>query len=442
VHPQIQLGPDISTWPPAFQERYRQRREAARAKQKTNLHLPTPHPAQQVIINEAKRFNVLACGRRFGKTLIGIELASIADKGFPIAWFSPTYKMLAEVWRDTRSLLQSAITKVNVQQHRLELGMGSIDMWSLDSPDSSRGRKYKRVIVDEAAMVPNFQEAWQAAIRPTLTDYEGDAFWLSTPRGMNFFKQGFDYGQDPLMEDWASWRFPTTANPFISAEEVEKARQELPELTFKQEYLAEFLQSEGAVFRNIEPNLTAVESGAEAHKGHRIVQGIDWAQKVDFTAICTFCATCKVELELDRFNKIQWDFQRGRLTVAYFRWNVQYALAEENSIGSPNIEALQKEKINIYPFTTTASSKPPLIQSLALAFERGEGKWLPDPVGKAELVAYESKISQVTGRPSYSAPEGMHDDTVIARALAWWAAVNHSTVRPQLPGTTGFSVFD
>jgi hypothetical protein len=224
------------------------------------------------------------------------------------------------------------------------------------------------------------------------------------------------------MAEWASWQFPTAANPYIGASEIEAARLELPEMVFKQEYLAEFLQSEGAVFRNIEASLTAVVSSPDAHKGHRVVQGVDWAQKEDFTAISTYCATCKTELELDRFNKIQWDFQRGRLKASYDKWKVREALAEENSIGSPNIEALQRENLNIKPFTTTSASKPPLIQSLALCFERSEAKWLPDPVGKAELVAYESKVSQSTGRPSYSAPEGMHDDTVIARALAFQAA--------------------
>jgi hypothetical protein len=377
--------------------------EKLKAKRSTSLVLPTPHPAQQQIIREAKRFNVLACGRRFGKTLLGIELATIAREGVPVAWFSPTYKMLAEVWRDTKHMLQNVITEVNVQQHRLGIGKGSIDMWSLDSPDSSRGRFYRRVVVDEAAMVPNFQEAWQAVIRPTLADLKGDAFWLSTPRGMNFFKQGFDNGQDPLMPDWASWQFPTVANPYISPDEVESARQELPELTFKQEYLAEFLQSEGAVFRNIESNLTAEkDADPAAHKGHRVVSGLDWAQKHDFTAH-------------------EWAFQRARIKNDIDRWGIAQVLAEENSIGSPNIEALQKEGLPVKGFQTTAQSKSPLIQSLALAFERNEFKWLNMPVATAELIAYESKVSTVTGRVSYSAPEGMNDDTVIARAL-----MNHS----------------
>lgn len=390
-----------------------------------SLDLPRPHLAQQQIIREAKRFNVLACGRRFGKTLLGIELASsVANEGYPVAWFAPTYKLLEAAWRDACEMLHPVITGKSVQQHRLEIGRGSIEMWSLDSPDSARGRKYKRVIIDEAAMIPSFEAAWSGAIRPTLADERGDAYWLSTPKGMNFFKHGFDKGQDPLQLKWASWQFPSSANPHLDPEEIEEARQTEPELWFKQEWLAEFLQSEGAVFRNIEPNLKAKEPTPKAHEGHRIVSGLDWAQKHDFTAHSIGCADCKTELELDRFNKIEWAFQREKIKTAIDKWKIKEVLAEENSIGSPNIEALQKEGLPVKGFQTTAQSKSPLIQSLALAFERNEFKWLNIPVATAELVAYESKVSAITGRVTYSAPEGMNDDTVIARALMNHAATN------------------
>lgn len=393
---------------------------SAIAERQVEIEVPELHLAQQQIVNESRRFNVLACGRRFGKSLLGIELdLEPALEGYPVAWFSPTHKMLAEIWRDMTLILKPITKRTAVQEHRVELITGGVvDMWSLDAADSTRGRKYKRAIVDEAAMVPGFQDAWQAVIRPTLTDYEGDAFWLSTPRGMNFFKQGFDYGQDPLMADWASWQFPTAANPYISPDEIQKAKEELPELTFKQEFLAEFLQSEGAVFRNIQPNLTApLNALPDDHRDHRVVSGLDWAQKHDFTAHSIGCADCKVELELDRFNKIEWAFQRGRIKAQHDKWNISQILAEHNSIGSPNIEALQSEGLPVLPFETTAASKGPLIQSLALALERSEYQWLNNPVATAELVAYESKVSTVTGRATYSAPEGMHDDTVIARAL-------------------------
>jgi len=395
---------------------------SAQAQQKPiEITLAELHPGQQRIVDEAVRFNVLACGRRFGKTTLGIDL--LIDKsldGLPTGWFSPTYKMLSEVWRELKEITRPLQTKVQAQEHRIELLTGgSIDCWSLDVADSARGRKYARVVLDEAAMVAGLDNAWQAVIRPTLTDYKGDAFLLSTPKGINFFHECYQRGLDPLQPEWQCWHMPTVANPLIDPGEVESARQELPEQIFRQEYLAEFMQNEGAVFRNIEACLTAQASTPDAHRGHRIVAGVDWGQKNDFTAISVFCASCRSEVELDRFNRIEWAFQRARLRAIYDRWLLSDGLVETNSIGGPNLEALIMEGMRVRGFETTSASKSPLIQSLALCFERGEGRWLPDPTAKTELLAYESKINAITGRISYSAPEGGHDDTVVARALAW-----------------------
>ena len=399
-------------------------RAGAQQARQIEVVLPELHDAQQRIKDSATRFNVLACGRRFGKTTLGIDLLiDPALDGYPVGWFSPTYKMLNEVWREVRSLTKPLQTQVAAQEHRIELLTGgTIDMWSLDSPDSARGRKYKRVVIDEAAMVAGLADAWQAVIRPTLTDYVGDAFLLSTPKGLNFFFDCFTRGMDALQPDWASWHLPTTANPFIDPREVQAAKDELPSLTFSQEYDAEFIQTEGAVFRNIDACLTA-QTGASpsAHRNHRIGLGGDWGQKSDFSAFSVGCLDCKVELELLRFNQLEWAIQRDRLVSLVKKWNVREALLELNSIGGPNFEALQGETeldgVTLTGFQTTASSKGPLVRSLALALEREEFQWLPDPIGKMELLAYESKISRVTGHVSYSAPEGGNDDTVIARAL-------------------------
>lgn len=405
------------------------------------VDLPKLHEAQQRVVDESRRFNVVACGRRWGKTTLAVDrLAGPALAGFPVAYFAPTYKMLTEVWREVRRALQPVTERVSAQEHRLELkGGGVVDMWSLDNPDAVRGRKYKRAAIDEAAMVAALQEAWQAVIAPTLTDYEGDAWFFSTPKGMNFFNTLFNLGQDPEHPDWMSWHMPTVANPLINPKEVERWRLELPEAIFNQEYRAEFLQHEGAVFRNIDANLTAKPTTPEQHRGHRIVAGVDWARVNDFTVISVGCATCQREVALDRFNKIGWAVQRERLVSLYRRWKMTTILAEQNSIGEPNIEALQDEGLPVRGFETTASSKGPLIQSLALSFERVEFVFLPDPVGKTELVAYEARRSDQTGRISYGAPEGMHDDIVIARALMRRAAEPPVIQQPMISHST--SVF-
>lgn len=388
------------------------------------LSLPKPHRAQAKIKSEARRFNVVILGRRAGKTVLGIDrLVEPALQGYPVAWFSPTYKMLSEVWRAVRNLLQPVTAKRDAQEHRIELITGGVvDMWSLDNPDVARGRKYKRIVCDEWAMVANAEEAWQNVIRPTLADYQGDAWFLTTPKGRNFAWTMYQWGIEPAMHEWACWQMPTGVNPFIDPGEIEAMRQEMPEAVFRQEVLAEFLENEGAVFRNIKDCLKAPKGATpDEHRGHHIVAGVDWGKHNDFTAISVVCSTCRREVALDRFNKIDYAFQRERLRALCDAWHVGHIEAESNAMGEPVIEQLQREGLPVSGFQTTATSKPPLIESLALAFEREECQWIDDPVWTGELEAYERKVSATTGRSSYSAPEGLHDDTVMARALAHWA---------------------
>lgn len=376
------------------------------------------------MIREARRFNVVDCGRRFGKTTLGLDRAADPNVlAYPVGWFSPTYKMLIEVWREAVRMLGPITVRRNSTERRIELLTGGVfECWSLDNPDAARGRKYKRIIVDEAAMIPALMDAWQQVLRPTLIDYGGDAWFLSTPKGRNGFWQMWQWGQDPEMAEWMSWQMPTNANPKIDVAEIEAMRQTMPERIFQQEVLAEFLEGEGSVFRNIAACLHAPQTTPEAHKGHTIVAGCDWAKQNDFTTFSFGCVDCKVEVARDRFNKIDYVFQRGRLRAMCDLWQPSAVLTELNSIGEPVFEELQRAGLPVIGFTTTATTKPPLIENLALAFERTEWQFQADPVWTGELEAYERTVSTVTGRSSYSAPEGLWDDTVIARALMVWQA--------------------
>jgi len=172
------------------------------------------------------------------------------------------------------------------------------------------------------------------------------------------------------------------------------------------------------VFRNLAACMGAHKSTPQEHPGHRIVFGVDWGKQNDYTAISAMCDDCKCEVEHDRFNQIDYEFQRGRLVTLAQYWRPSSIIAEANAMGEPIIEQLERQGLPMVHFQTTAQSKPPLIESMALAFERAEYQWIDDPVWTAELEAYERKVSTQTGRSSYSAPEGMHDDTVMARALS------------------------
>ena len=402
------------------------------------IKLPKLHAAQQKVHDEAKRFNVLDCGRRFGKTSMAIYLVVMALlAGQPVAWFSPTYKMLEDVWRQINERIFLIIQDKSEQEHRIETITGGIlDMWSLDAADAARGRKYALVIVDEAAMVANLMDIWNLVIRPMLMDLEGDAWFFSTPKGRNGFYKLHLFGRDEDNRDWKSWVFPSWANPYLPKAEIEALKETMTEEAYRQEILAEFLENAGSVFRNIAAaTMALVNDSPTNHIGHNIIAGVDWGKQNDFTAISIGCAQCRRELALDRFNQIDYSFQVTRLAALFHTWNVKDALIELNSIGQPLFEQLQRMGLSVSGFTTTGQTKPPLIEGLALDIEKGSILLLPHVVATSELEAYERTVSPSTQRSSYSAPEGYHDDTVIARALMVKKMSNYPVSRQDIKQT-------
>lgn len=207
------------------------------------IKLPKPHENQRKVLGEAKRFNVLCNGRRWGKTTLSQRLIKPAiTDAWRIGFWTPTYKDLAEVWKEIKFRLYPIIERKDEQLKQLNLyGGGVIDMWSMDDPNSGRGRKYHRAIIDEFAKARKHgKEAWQETIRPTLTDFKGDAWFLSTPKGVNsYFYELFKMEQEH--SNWKSWQMPTLTNPYIDPGEIEEARNQLDPVTFKQEYEAQFV---------------------------------------------------------------------------------------------------------------------------------------------------------------------------------------------------------
>jgi hypothetical protein len=383
------------------------------------------HPSQRKVVNEAKRFNVVDCGRRFGKTMLGMNRAKqTLRQGLPVGWFAPTYKLVTEVWAEMRRDLRDEMTGLgNKTEMRLELTNGAIfEMWTLDNPDAGRSRKYARVIVDEAAMVKNLMDAWTASIRPTLTDLKGDAWFLSTPKGRNAFWQLYQLGVDSQHPDWACWQMPTVMNPYIDPVEIEAARQMLPERIFLQEYLAEFLEDGGGVFRRVMEAATATPED-RGKEGKRYLYGVDWGKHQDFTTIVVIDPERRRMVACDRFNQIDYVLQVGRLHAMCNRFKPMAIHAEKNSIGEPIIERLQRDGLPVKPFTTTNASKAEIIEGLSLAFERGEIEIVNDPILIGELLAYDAERLP-SGMLRYGAPEGMHDDYVMGLALAWHGCMN------------------
>lgn len=386
----------------------------------------SPHPQQAEVHEHPARYKVLACGRRWGKTRQGVnECLDVAVRGGRAWWVAPSYKMSEVGWRPLRQMGAriGATVRLGDRQILLPSG-GEVAVRSADDPDSLRGEGLDFVVIDECAFVA--ERAWTEVLRPALSDRLGRAMFISTPKGRNWFWRLWQRGQSGDDPEWASWRFPTEGNPYILASEVEAARRESPERIFRQEYLAEFMDDAGGVFRRVMDAATITEQPHQ--EGHTYVMGVDWGKSNDFTVLTIGDATTQQAVCVDRFNQIDYAVQRGRLQALAERYQVTSIVAEANSMGEPIIEQMQRDGLPVRGFTTTNATKAVIIEALALAFERGDIAILNDPVLVGELQAYEMDKTP-SGMVRYGAPEGMHDDCVMSLALCWHAIVSPRVVR-------------
>jgi hypothetical protein len=303
---------------------------------------------------------------------------------------------------------------VSQSELRIEYKTGGVEHFkSADNPETLRGEGLKRVVVDEAARCK--REVWEEVIRPSVSDTHGSVLFGSTPKGKNWFYEIYTRGQDPLQPEFKSWKFPTSDNPMISAEDIEHARESLPLDVFNQEYLAEFLDNQAGVFRNIAACSTSAP--ADPIKGGVYVGGLDLARLTDFTVLTILDAKGR-QVFIDRFNLLDWSIQKRRIIDVVTRYNAALLL-DSTGIGDPIFEDLRDSGLNVEGYKFTSESKGKLIEALMIAFEKGEIGITTDQTQRNELDIYEYTMNR-SGSVSYNAPDGYHDDCVVALALAWW----------------------
>lgn len=164
-------------------------------------------------------------------------------------WVAPNYPMSNVGWRPLKGLASQIPGTLKREMDRTlhYPGGGWVQVKSADKPEGLRGEGLDLVVVDETAHIPKFEEVWEQSLRPALSDRQGKALFISTPRGFNHFWELYNRAQTET--GWAAFQHPTWDNPYIEASEIEAAREQLPALVFRQEYGAEFVQLAGALFR-------------------------------------------------------------------------------------------------------------------------------------------------------------------------------------------------
>jgi PBSX family phage terminase large subunit len=180
-----------------------------------------------------------------------------------IAYIAPTYQQARDIaWNELKKICLPV--QVLVNESRLEItvktkngGTSIISLRGWESIETLRGQAFDFIVIDEIASMRNFFLNWQEVIRPTLTDRRGHVLFISTPKGFNHFYDLFNVND----VDYKSFHFTTYDNPHLPVDEIDKAKVELPEDRFAQEYMADFRKMEGLVFkefsrdRHVKPSL-------------------------------------------------------------------------------------------------------------------------------------------------------------------------------------------
>lgn len=241
------------------------------------------HKAQREVLTNRKRFNVLRCGRRWGKSRLMFALAAeCLYTNKPVSYYAPTYTDFEKRWAEAKQFFAPILADANADkfQMRLQGSDATWDWYGLHRYDGARGNRYALALVDEAAHSPNLERAWIDVIRPTLADYRGGAWFASTPFYGSYFNDKLCMRDD---EAWAQFHYPTRTNPYIHTDEIEAMKKDMPSIIFQQEIMADLVVTAGARLKR-----EWIKYG-EAPEGASISFGVDLAistkTDADFSAI-------------------------------------------------------------------------------------------------------------------------------------------------------------
>ncbi len=212
------------------------------------------HDTQKPVARDPHRFRILCCGRRWGKTTLAIDQIKgrSAIPNSRVAYIAPTFQQARDIaWEQLKKDCMQAAESINESRLEIKLVNGSlIILRGWEAIETLRGQRYDLIVIDEIASMRNFWMNWQEVIRPTLTDTKGEGLFISTPKGFNHF---YDlYNLENTDDEFKSFHFSTYDNPHIPREEVDKAREQVTEDRFAQEYLADFRKTEGLVYKEFD----------------------------------------------------------------------------------------------------------------------------------------------------------------------------------------------
>lgn len=370
---------------------------------------------------------------------------ALEHKNANCAWVAPWFKQAKIAYRLIRrgfvNTQSSPLIRKSDSELRLEFANGStIQFFSAENHDAIRGQGYHFLVIDEAGDALRDPQVWTDSIRPALSDTNGYALIIGTPKGRNLFFQLFARGEDPEYSDWASFHARTADNPYIPKSEIETAKKELPEDAFRQEYEAEFLEEGAGVFKGVDACIRGIlDSVYQPMAGHSYILGWDPAKHQDYSVVTVIDAHTREVVHWQRINQTDYTVQLGMVAKVAEKFRA-FVLIDQTGIGDPLLEQLKKLKRGHHwscdGYLFTHASKKALIEQLQLGIQNQDVFFPEIPVMLNELRQFEYHLTP-GGQLTYEAPKGAHDDCVISLALAYWAA---STPRKHSGGVTALTI--
>lgn len=387
----------------------------------------TPHPDQRRVINAIERnpqakYITLVTGRQWGKTLLGMNMLlkwALTTPNATIMWVSPIYKQSKSVLDAVTNAIAGTEVVVSINKSDLEIKLfnnTNILFRSAEREDNLRGNTLDYLIVDESAFIKD--TVWDNVLKQTVLVKGKRVLFISTPKGKNFLYNLSLRGEDTDQPLYLSLKGSSYDTPFITNEELDEARDTLPEDIFRQEILAEFIDSGGEVFKDID-NYCTIPTFTEP-LGKKYYCGLDLGRSNDYTVLTILDEDGNV-VYIYRDRHKPWSEIVNNVIKHVKRYKATLFI-EVNNVGDVIYEQIKKVYQNTHPFITTNSSKTNVIEDLIYGLNNGN-LMLPNkdcfsPL-YTELKVFTFEYNPKTRNIRYAAQEGHHDDCVMSLAIAY-----------------------
>lgn len=394
-----------------------------------------PHIHQARVHASAANNKVVVAGRQSGKTLAVVnevaEWAMSAPKRWPDShlpqfwWVTASYKTKPKAWRDfNRYIPKEIVRQVHESEAWIELRNGSrITFRSADGREALVSETLHGLVCDEAGQYSPV--VYDQLLGPMTSTTGGPQILLGTPRGYNWFWEKYQLKAKGAI-GWDSFRWRTADSPYVTASWLADQRILTPERIWRQEYEAEFLTDGGEVFRNIDAAI-----GPASAPDPYTVLGLDLARTHDWTYLMAFNST-GAWVDHRRVGHLDWSVQRVAVIEMYRRLKCAKVVLDATGIqlgAEAVVLDLQREGLAVEPVHITGDIKRALIEGLMLRFDLGSVRIPMEAADEFREYTFEQMPS---GYQRYSAPEGRHDDAVMAAALAMWG-LRQFAGRPMSP---------